>query len=102
MGICIWWENVPKGTKIPPLIKPVGDKVDSLTLVESGKRTEQGKEVEKEKKGPLIAEWRLLLRVGIEQVPGYYCSTKGLYKSTLKEFFVRFGQIFQRVQMNSN
>lgn len=42
--------------KILPLIKPVGDKVDSLTLVDSEKRTEQGKEVEKEKKGPLIEE----------------------------------------------
>lgn len=40
-------------------------------LVEARKRTDQGKETEKEKKGPLIAERRLPPFVGTEQVAGY-------------------------------
>lgn len=45
-----------KGKKKPPLIRPVGEKVEALELVGAGTRTDQGKEVEKKKKGPLIAE----------------------------------------------
>lgn len=45
-----------KGKKKPLVIKPVGEKVDGVMLVEAGKRTERGKEVAKKKKAPLIAE----------------------------------------------
>ena len=99
-GIFIQWENIPT-EKRNPLIKACGRERRRCNSGRSLRVNRPGyKKVEKKrKKGALIAEWRLLLLTGTEQVAGYYSSTKGLYKSTLKASFCK---IWTNISKSSN